>query len=86
MPPLILLALGGAGAFILWGVKRSLDPTRVPEREKRMLASLKKKPLAALTIDDAENGAVLARRYGDKFAEGEFKKHIVKLRKTRAPI
>ena len=86
MGGLVLLALGGVSAFIGWGIARSMDPARKASVERERLAKLKKKPLGALTLEDAEDGLVLSRRYGDKFAGGEFAKHVVTLKKKRIPI
>lgn len=75
----------GAVALLLWrGVKRALDPTVKENAERAKLVELKR--LAALNIDQAEDGLVLARRYGDKAGVERFAAAVVALRKRRVRI
>ena len=48
------------------GVKWSENPARKTDAEKKTLMKLKAKPAATMTLDEAEDGLVLARRYGDR--------------------
>lgn len=80
----VILATGGI-VFLLWrGVKRSLDPTVNETAERNKLAGLKK--AKRLTYDQAEDGLVLARRYGDDAAVRWFNTAVIELRKRRVRI
>lgn len=65
-----MLPVLGAIAFV-WGltyagVRWSENPARKENTEKKKLASLKAKSARELTLDEAEDGLVLARRYRDR--------------------
>lgn len=79
-----LLATGAVVALLWRGVKRSLDPTVKEDAERKRLAGLKK--AKSLNIDTAEDGLVLARRYGDAEAEKWFGRAVIELRKRRVRI
>ena len=55
-----------------------------PMDERMKLERLKLRKV--LTLDEAEDGLVLARRYGDKNAEVRFRIEVLKLKKKRMPI
>lgn len=80
-----LLASVGAVGLLVWrGMKRSLAPVKDESSEREKLMELKAK--GRWTLDEAEDGLVLARRYGDGAAAAKFSKIVVELRKRRAKI
>lgn len=82
----VLLALGLVGGLVSFAVRETVSPTIKPNMEKAKLEKLKSKELSQLKLNEAEDGAVLARRYGDKRAESYFKHAISGLRKKRVKI
>lgn len=82
-----LFGLGAVFGLIVYAVR--VDP-KIPEwKERRRLASLIEKGtggLGRLKLDEAEDGLVLARRYGDKLWEKRFAAVVKELRKSRAKV
>lgn len=81
----VFLALGLVGGLIGFAAREAVSPTIKPDMEIRRLEKLKKK-FPMVTLDEAEDGAVLSRRYGDKGFEGKFVKAVLALRKNRIPV
>ena len=83
----LLLGLGLVAGLVTYATR--LDP-KVPEPKQRLqFESLKKKGsvgLDKLSLNDAEDGAVLARRYGDKVWEKRFVAVVKELRKSRPKV
>jgi len=82
----VVLAVGGVIALTALGMKRSLDPAVKAGAERARLAKLKSRPASSLSLDEAEDGLVLARRYKDAAAEIYFAKLKEALRTRRVPI
>lgn len=82
----VVLAVGGVVALTALGMKRSLDPSVKAGAERAKLAKLKARPASGLSIDEAEDGLVLSRRYGDAAGEIYFAKLKEALRRRRVPI
>jgi hypothetical protein len=80
----LLLALGAVVGLVGLAVDRATGPSRtaLSEREKFELLKLRK----MFMLDEAEDGLVLARRFGDKNAQVRFGIEVNRLRKKRAPI
>lgn len=80
----IVLALGAVAALVYTGMKRSLDPAKDEASERSKLRALKAKK--RLVLDEAEDGLVLARRYGDAAAAKWFGTAVAELKKRRVRI
>lgn len=80
----VVLALGALFALVYTGMKRSLDPAKNEASERSKLRGLKAKK--RLTLDDAEDGLVLARRYQDAAAVKWFGTAVAELKKRRVKI
>ncbi len=80
----LLIGLAAVGGLVGMAIKRALGPAKKPLAEREKLEALKMKRL--LSLDQAEDGLVLARRYGDRKAEVRFAIEVRKLRKKRVPI
>lgn len=80
----VLLAVGALAGLLWRGVKRTLDPTIKEDAERKRLKDLRGQ--GVLNIDQAEDGLVLARRYGDATAAERFRAAVVELRKRRVRI
>lgn len=72
--------------MIGFAVRKTMGPSVDPEAEKRKLVALAKRSLGSLKIDEAEDGFVLARRYGNRALEAKFAKAVIELRKQRIAI
>lgn len=81
----VLLALGLVGGLVGYAAREAVAPSAKPVAELKKLVWLKSK-LPRVTLDEAEDGAVLARRFGDKKAALMFHRIAVVLRKKRVPI
>jgi hypothetical protein len=67
-----------------FAIRKVTGPSKKPIVDRQKLEKLKSK--GTLTLDEAEDGLVLSRRYGDKRAEVHFAIKVRKLRKERVPI
>ena len=75
----------GAVFLLLWrGMTRTLEPVFHERPERAKLAKLKAQK--RLTLDEAEDGFVLARRYSDQAASKWFGRAVIELRKRRVSI
>jgi hypothetical protein len=80
----LILAIGAVAGLVGYGIRRSTGPSTKPMDERMKLERLKMRQI--LTLDEAEDGLALARRYGDKRSEVRFKIEVLKLKKRRMPI
>jgi hypothetical protein len=80
----LLLGFAIVGGLVSFAIKKATGPSIRIKDEKEKLARLKTK--AVLTLDEAEDGAVLARRYGDSPSQKRFAREVEKLKKNRLPI
>lgn len=80
----VLLAVGLVAGVVALAIKKTMEPSKTPAAEKAKLVELKLK--TKLTLDEAEDGRVLARRYGERAAELHFETAVNRLRKLRPPI
>lgn len=80
----LLLAIGAVSGLVGYAIRRSTGPSTKPMDERMKLERLKLRKV--LTLDDAEDGLVLARRYGDKSSEVRFRIEVLKLKKKRIRI
>lgn len=83
MIPLVF-AIGLVSGLVGYAIRRTTGPSTKPMDERMKLGRLKLRKV--LTLDEAEDGLVLARRYGDKSAEVKFRIEVLKLKKRRPPI
>lgn len=81
----VILALGLVSGLVGFAIRETVNPSRKRDSEEGKLEKLKSK-FPMVTLDEAEDGAVLARRYGDKKSEADFSKAVSALRKKRVPI
>lgn len=77
----ILTALAAAAALVAAGAAM---PGRRARAEARLLARARDALLRdQITLDEAEDALVLARRHGQKILEGELRKKISEIKKRR---
>lgn len=79
----LLLGLAAVGGLVTFAVRKATGPSVREQDERQKLAKLEVKRV--LTLDEAEDGAVLARRYGSK-SQARFAREVEKLRKNRLSI
>lgn len=75
--------------FVGWMVRKGIQNTENPpkkDKERERLRRLKAQPVARLTLDELEDGVVLARRYGDPMGMVTFGKAVAVKRKQRMPV
>lgn len=77
----LLLAFGISGGLVKLAWGQAVEPTITPAWRKEKLARLAAIKRDKLTLDQAEDGAVLARHFGSPKLETEFKKTASKLKK-----
>jgi hypothetical protein len=77
----LFLAISGVCGLVGYAIRRSTGPSQKPLDERIKLERLKLRQV--LTLDEAEDGLVLARRYGDKSSEVRFRIEVLKLKKRR---
>lgn len=77
----LLLAVSAVAGLVGYAIRRSTGPAQKPMDERMKLERLKL--VERLTLDEAEDGLVLARRYGDKGAEVKFRVEVLRLKKKR---
>lgn len=72
-----------------WMVRKSIQNAEHPpkkDREHERLRRLKARPVALLTLDELEDGVVLARRYRDPIGLAVFSKWLIAKRRERMPV
>lgn len=75
--------------FVGWMVRKGIQNAEHPpkkDKERERLRRLKAQPIGRLTLDELEDGVVLARRYGDPLAAATWGKALAVKRKQRMPI
>ena len=77
----LLVGLAAVGALVGSAIRRVTGPSKREEAERTKFEKLLMKPHP--TLDEAEDGLVLARRYGDRRAQVRFSMLVQKLRKKR---
>ncbi len=80
----VLGALGLVGGIVWLGATRTVEKSIKSNLEKQKLVKLTKKK--KLSLDEAEDGVVLARRFKNSKLASQFEKEAVVLRKNRAPV
>jgi hypothetical protein len=80
----ILFGLGAIAGLVGYAIRRATGPSTKPLDERYKLERLKMRKV--LTLDEAEDGLVLARRYGDRKAQLRFQIEVIRLRKLRPPV
>lgn len=80
----LLLGLAAVTGLVSLAIDKVTGPSKKPTVERDKLERLKRKH--ALTLNEAEDGLVLARRYRDRKAEVRFAIEVGRLRKKRVPI
>lgn len=83
MLPLVL-GIGAIIGLVSFAVTRGARPERVDKAERTRLEHLKLRRI--LSLDDAEDGLVLARRYGDGEAGKKFAAELSVLKSKRPKI
>lgn len=80
----LLIGLAAVGTLVGSAIRRATGPSKREEAERIKFEKLlmKQNP----TLDEAEDGLVLARRFGDKRAQVRFAMIVGKLRKRRTRI
>lgn len=81
-----LLAFGLVGSIVTFAVKSALDPAYQLRCLRRRLIRLGRLSPENLTLDQAEDGKVLARRLGKPGLEKKFDQAAVSLKKKRLPV
>jgi hypothetical protein len=80
----LVVSIGAVGLLVWSGMKRALAPAKSEASDRNKLARLKAQ--GRWTMDEAEDGLVLARRYGDATAAKKFAAVVSELRKRRVKI
>jgi hypothetical protein len=80
-----LLPVLVVGWFVRKGIQNAEHPPK-RDKERERLRRLKLQPVARLTLDELEDGVVLARRYGDPLTTAAFSKALAVKRKQRMPV
>jgi len=80
----LLLGLVAVGSLVGAAIRRATGPSHKVEVEREKLDRLKTRQ--HLSLDEAEDGVVLARRFGDKKSEVRFAMLVQKLRKKRVLV
>ncbi len=79
----IFLGLGLIGGLVSLAIRQAKEPTIKPALEKRKLIVLAKIPRHKLTLSQAEDGVVLARRFSSPVLEKEFLKIVEKIKRKK---
>lgn len=85
----LLAALGAVVGLVAYAVNKATAPAEKPRAERDRLEALKRKgtpQTGFLSLDEAEDGLVLARRFGDGKAALKFSAVIARLRPRRVKI
>jgi hypothetical protein len=85
----LLVGLGAVAALVATAISRANGPAKKPLADREKLEKLKMKgtpQTGFLTLDEAEDGLVLARRFGDVAAQGKFAAVVARLKPKRMKI
>lgn len=80
----IVFGIGAIAGLVGYAIRRATGPSTKPLDERYKLERLKMRKV--LTLDEAEDGLVLARRYNDAKARVRFQIEVGRLRKKRTPV
>lgn len=81
-----LLALGTVGGLVLLAWRGVSTEHLSVAFQKKKLVTLAQKPTAKLTLDEAEDGLVLARRFKQKELAKKFATIVADKRKRRVAV
>jgi ABC-type Fe3+-hydroxamate transport system substrate-binding protein len=76
----VIMAFGIVGGLIKLAYGQAMEPTIKPAWRKEKLVRLASIPMEKLTLDQAEDGAVLARENGAKELEKRFRAKAAELK------
>jgi hypothetical protein len=79
----LLIAFLSIGGLVKFAYAQKEEPTLKPALRRAKLIRLAKIPVERLTLDQAEDGAVLSRQFGVPALETRFKVVAVKLKQLR---
>lgn len=82
----VLLSLGLLAAALWVGLQRHTDPKIRIGLAAEKLRILKARDVGSLSLDEAEDGAVIARQLGDAQGEAKFRRVVAGLRSERSPL
>lgn len=80
----LVLGIGLIAGLFAYSARKGGVAARRVDDERRKLAELRVRP--RLTLDQAEDGLFLSRKFGDKVAQGRFEREVARLRQGRPPI
>ena len=78
----LLLALGLVSGIVGLAVDQAEDPTIRRFLQKRRIESLSRRPDSMLTLPEAEDALVLARKFDDKFLIARFGKLVASMKSS----
>jgi hypothetical protein len=79
----MVAGIAAIGAMVRFSIREKENPTITPAAEKKRLVKLTMTPGERLTLSEAEDGAVLARRYMNRKLESQFLKIAAQKKKGR---
>lgn len=80
----LLIAFLSVGGLVKYAYGQKEEPTLRPALRKAKLIRLAKRDLNTLTLDNAEDGKVLAREFSSPELEKRFSSVVVKLKSQRS--
>jgi hypothetical protein len=80
----LLIGVLAAGGLVKYAWDQKEEPTLKPALRKAKLIRLAKRDLNRLSLDEAEDGKVLAREFSSPDLEKKFASVVVKLKAKRA--
>lgn len=81
----LLLALGVVAGIVKLAFSQQEDPSIRRALEKRRLVSIARKRDAVLTLPEAEDGLILAKRHDQHLLTRRFAKLVSSLKQRRSP-
>jgi len=81
-----LIVIGAAVGLMKFGLHEAIGPSRSERIQRARLVMLSRFSDEALTLDEAEDGAVLSRRFQCPELEKRFAARAQKLRRLRNPV
>ena len=78
------MTIGAVGGFVALAHRQAAEPTIKPALLKLRLSRLAKMPVKNLTLDQAEDGMVLSRKFNEPDLEREFAKVATMLKSRRS--
>jgi hypothetical protein len=80
----LFTAFAVVGGLVIFAYREKADPILKPALQKAKLAKLARLPASRLTLDQAEDGMVLSRKFEEHDLERRFAKVVMTL-KTKRP-